>query len=70
MILTKAEEKGITRFPYREWDIFGNLTYYEDDDGWWEELKWGDYKILEFEDYHGNYWTNKMSNRCPFIHHW
>tara|TARA_R110002020_G_scaffold173181_2_gene363936 strand:- start:304 stop:486 length:183 start_codon:yes stop_codon:yes gene_type:complete len=36
---TKAQELGITEFPYEEFDENGNLTYFERRYGDW--YKWG-----------------------------
>ena len=32
---TIAQQKGITEFPYSEYDSNGNETYFENSDGWW-----------------------------------
>ena len=37
--MTKAQEKGITKFPYTEKNKYGDYTYWEYEGGRWS--KWG-----------------------------
>ena len=37
---TKAQQLGITEFPYREFDKNGNKIYYEDSEGYWEKREY------------------------------
>jgi hypothetical protein len=39
---TKAQELGITKFPYREFDDKSNLIYYEDEEGYWFKREYDD----------------------------
>lgn len=34
---TKTEQKEVTKYPIKVYDINGNVTYWEDDDGYWEK---------------------------------
>jgi hypothetical protein len=34
-MLTRAQQLGITDFPYKEYDKKGKVTYYERGDGYW-----------------------------------
>ena len=36
--MTKAQQLGITKFPYIEFDSFGNRTYYETSIGFWAKI--------------------------------
>lgn len=40
--MTKAQQLGITEFPYYEYDSNGNLTYIESSDGDWAKYEYDD----------------------------
>jgi hypothetical protein len=41
--MTKAQELGIIKFPYQEFDENGNRTYAENEDGYWEKAYYDEY---------------------------
>tara|TARA_R110002020_G_scaffold173181_1_gene363925 strand:- start:282 stop:467 length:186 start_codon:yes stop_codon:yes gene_type:complete len=48
---TKAQELGITEFPYYEFNKNGNITYYETSDGtWWK----GEFNDKDNQTYYEN----------------
>jgi hypothetical protein len=52
--MTKAQELGITEFPYHEYDELGRITYWEYTNGFWSKRNYIDNKIFQ-NDSHG-YW--------------
>jgi len=38
--MTKAQQLGITEFPYQEFDSNGKLTYHEDSTGSWHKFEY------------------------------
>jgi hypothetical protein len=49
--MTKAQELGITEFPYEEFDDAGNRTYYEDASGYWQKADYdSDGYLIDYED--------------------
>ena len=56
---TKAQQLGITRFPYQEFDINGNQTYYEHSNGYWWKYEYdSEGNETHYEDSDG-YWEKK-----------
>jgi hypothetical protein len=54
--MTKAQQLGITEFPYHEFDERGNRVYYERSDGYWEKYEYdGSGNEIYFENSNG-YW--------------
>lgn len=48
---TKAQELGVTEFPYIEYDGSGNKIYWEDSNGLWEKYEYGqDGELVYFEN--------------------
>jgi len=51
---TKAQELGITLFPYYEHNSNGKILYYEDEDGYWEKSEYDlNNNKIYFEDSDG-----------------
>ena len=49
--MTKAQELGITKFPYEEKDEKGRVTYCEYGDGKWSKRQYDDNdNLIEFEN--------------------
>jgi len=46
--MTRAQQLGITEFPYREYNKKGKISYYEREDGYWWRAK---YHANGFETY-------------------
>ena len=58
---TKAEELGITKFPYKEFDGKGNLTYEEWEDGLWWKYEFDDKSnMTNRECSYGDWWNRKF----------
>jgi len=59
---TKAQELGITEFPYREYDSDGNEIYWENKDGYWLKKEYDNLKTVIYqEDYKRSIggWTSR-----------
>ena len=55
---TKAQQLGITKFPYIEKDKNGNMTYFEYSYGWWYKYEYDESDnrtYLESADGHKEY---------------
>tara|TARA_R110002020_G_scaffold173181_1_gene363926 strand:- start:464 stop:709 length:246 start_codon:yes stop_codon:yes gene_type:complete len=60
---TKAQELGITEFPYKERDNNGYITYYEDSVGYWYKSVYGDKgNKIYYEHSNGIWYKNKFDN--------
>ena len=61
---TKAQELGITDFPYKEYDKNVNLTYHETSYNYWEKYEYdkdGNNTLIEW---HGGGWSRwKYDNK-------
>jgi hypothetical protein len=56
---TKAQELGITEFPYREYDESGKMIYNEYTSGYWTKRKYDSFgNEIYFED-SVRYWEKK-----------
>ena len=56
MVKTKAQELGITEFPYREFDKNGNITYCEYASGCWYKYKHDDMGNWVYYEKCTNFW--------------
>lgn len=54
--MTKAQELGITEFPYREYDSNWNLTYYEEANGYWSKREYDDNENQTYYENSDEYW--------------
>lgn len=54
--MTKAQQLGITKFPYVERDANGNKTYIEDADGWWCKREFDDNGNVTYVEYSYGFW--------------
>ena len=60
---TKAQELGITDFPYEEYDDNGNVTYWENSRGDWELSVVNDIGNVTYYESSGGYsWNSKFDN--------
>ena len=48
---TKAQQLGITTFPYEERDKNGEVTYIETSDGYWAKYEYDNKGILTYREY-------------------
>ena len=51
-----------------EYDDYDNRTYHEISSGdWYRKIFDESNMLISYEDHQGNYWTNKMSDECPYL---
>ena len=55
--MTKAQELGITEFPYVEFDDNGKLVYFEDSNGYWEKREYDQNDIQIYYEDSSGYWV-------------
>lgn len=54
--MTKAQQLGITEFPYQEFDANGNRTYYEDSSRYWSKREFdSNGNLTYYEDSYGDW---------------
>jgi hypothetical protein len=54
---TKAQELGITEFPYIEYDANGKETYYEDSTGFWVKREYDSYENRTYYENSNGFWV-------------
>ena len=57
--MTKAQQLGITEFPYREYDSNGKLTYYEGSDGYWVKQEYDSNDNRNYYEDSDGYWFRR-----------
>ena len=61
---TRAQELGITEFPYTEYDPKGNCTYQERSNGYWERFEHNDLGDLTyFENSEGDWIKTEYNSK-------
>jgi len=56
--MTKAQELGITEFPYIEYDSNGNKIYVEVEDGFWAKQIFNDKNQITYYERYNGYFEN------------
>tara|TARA_R110002012_G_scaffold68563_1_gene178170 strand:- start:10 stop:255 length:246 start_codon:yes stop_codon:yes gene_type:complete len=64
---TKAQELGITNFPYEEFDENGNETYTERSDGNWWKRKYDNKGYLTYYENCLGTWKNRKYNNKGYL---
>jgi len=68
--LTKARKLKVTKFPYREFNEFGGITYFEDENMNWAKSEYDEYGQLIYEEKSHGWWAKwdydyaKREKRC------
>ena len=60
---TKAQELGITNFPYEEFDENGNETYTEFSSGNWFKYKYDENNNLSYFEQSNGYWYKRKCSK-------
>tara|TARA_R110002020_G_scaffold105188_4_gene245499 strand:- start:50 stop:295 length:246 start_codon:yes stop_codon:yes gene_type:complete len=61
---TKAQELGITEFPYYEYDNKGNVTYYETSCGYWSKTEFDKYGDETYwENSYGSWYKSEQDDK-------
>jgi hypothetical protein len=62
--MTKAQQLGITEFPYQEFDSNGKEIYYENSDGFWIKREYdSNHNRIYYEDSYGDIEDNRPKER-------
>ena len=54
--MTKAQQLGITEFPYYEYDSNGNMTYWENSEGLWVKREYDENSKTTYYESEDGYW--------------
>jgi hypothetical protein len=69
---TKAQELGITEFPYIEYDDDGNRTYFEIECGFWVKSTYNDSGLMNYLELPHGYWARfeyDEAGNCTYRQH-
>jgi len=64
---TKAQELGITEFPYEECDDKGNVTYLENSFGYWVKKEYNQKGQLIYFENNNGYWEKYKCNDIGYV---
>tara|TARA_R110002020_G_scaffold173181_2_gene363935 strand:- start:62 stop:307 length:246 start_codon:yes stop_codon:yes gene_type:complete len=59
---TKAQELGITNFPYKEYGVEGRETYHERSDGVWYKWEYDKYGNETYYENSNGWWMRSKFN--------
>ena len=59
---TKAQQLGITKFPYVDYDDKGNVIYREDSNGSWWKSEFNKHNNLTYREYDDGEWYKWKHN--------
>ena len=60
--MTKAQELGITEFPYREYDSNNKVTYWEDSNGLWDKYEYDTNGNQTYHEHTDGFWARTAYN--------
>lgn len=68
--MTKAQQLGITKFPYEEYDSNGNIIYSENSTGFWYKVEYDSNGNTTFYEDSTKFWckSDYDSNRNKIFH--